>query len=314
MSDNMIDDLIEFLKNANLTTYEINVYITLLNSTSLTAREISIKSNVPYGRIYDILDELKNKGMIDIFETRPKTCKSYSFNKALRNLLEYQKNENKRKTQFLYEQATKLESKFYDSDLFIKKELTKIFWSKIFGTLSIKNQYIKYIHELKEDLLLTGFITPNIFERLSYFKDFFGGLNEAINRGVKIKYLWSFELDNRAMTYVEILNNRKKFGKLVSWLQKTFNLEIVEDSFEMKFIHRRIPNYFDIFDKERIIIKLQNLSIPSQIYSCLNMIDLKLAKLFRKEFLDTWLNEGIEDNPEAYKHTFMEQLEKSFLR
>ena len=79
MSDNLIDDLIEFLKNANLTTYEINVYITLLNSSTLTAREISIKSNVPYGRIYDILEELKSKGMIDIFETRPKTCKSFSF-------------------------------------------------------------------------------------------------------------------------------------------------------------------------------------------------------------------------------------------
>ncbi|MFX0141098.1 MAG: TrmB family transcriptional regulator, partial [Candidatus Hodarchaeota archaeon] len=82
MSDNLMVNLIELLKSANLTTYEINAFITLLKSNSITARKISNKSKVPTGRIYEILEELKNKGMIEILESRPKKFRSLSLNKA----------------------------------------------------------------------------------------------------------------------------------------------------------------------------------------------------------------------------------------
>lgn len=186
--------------------------------------------------------------------------------------------------------------------------------TKNLGTISIKNQYLKNINESKEELLLTGFITSTLFERFSFGEEIFKALKEALERGVKIKYLWSFEFDTRSITYVEILKNRELFGELISKFYEKFNLEIIKNLFEMKFIHRRIPTYYDIFDKERIIIKFQNLSSPSQIYSSLSMIDLELAKFYRKEFLDTWLIDAIEDNPESYKHTFWKQMEKKFLR
>ncbi|MFX1298369.1 MAG: TrmB family transcriptional regulator, partial [Promethearchaeota archaeon] len=85
MSENLMVNLIELLKSANLTTYEINAFITLLKSNSMTARKISNKSKVPQGRIYEILDELKKKGMIEILESRPKKFRSLSLNKALNN-------------------------------------------------------------------------------------------------------------------------------------------------------------------------------------------------------------------------------------
>ncbi|MHA2431593.1 MAG: hypothetical protein ACXACC_11280 [Promethearchaeota archaeon] len=40
MSEELIKEVKEFLRNSNLSNYEINTYITLLNSNNLTAREI----------------------------------------------------------------------------------------------------------------------------------------------------------------------------------------------------------------------------------------------------------------------------------
>jgi len=69
MSKLILDELKGFLKNVNLSNYEINTYMTLLISNPLRASEISERSGVPIGRIYDILEKLKEKGLIEIQES-----------------------------------------------------------------------------------------------------------------------------------------------------------------------------------------------------------------------------------------------------
>ena len=315
MTNDLLNDLENFLEKASLSSYEIKAYITLLKGKDLTAREICNRSTVPYGRIYEVLEDLYKKGMILIQESRPKIYNSISFNKALKNLISYRSKERKDLIQNLYDLATKLESRIYDSDLPIKKETSKNFWGRYFGSLTILDQYIRHSKEINEELLLTGFISDKTFDNLQFLKQLYKNVYDAIERGVFVKYLWSFEYDNvRPLTYVHILNNRKKFGILVSKFKDLFNLKIEKKNFEMRFIHNRIPNYFDIFDKERLMIKFQNVSNSSHVSNCLDIVDLKLAEYYRKEFLNIWFFEAIEDNPKAYKFTLWEQLEKSFLR
>jgi len=59
------------LREIGLNAYEIDVYIALLESGQATAMEISKKANVPYSKIYDALNSLKDKGWIKSVETRP---------------------------------------------------------------------------------------------------------------------------------------------------------------------------------------------------------------------------------------------------
>ena len=47
------------------------MYIALLESGQITAMEISKKSSVPYSKIYDVLNSLKDKGWIKSVEARP---------------------------------------------------------------------------------------------------------------------------------------------------------------------------------------------------------------------------------------------------
>ncbi|NWF86951.1 TrmB family transcriptional regulator [Candidatus Bathyarchaeota archaeon] len=61
----------QVLREIGLNTYEIDVYAALLEGGQMTAMEISKKANVPYSKIYDVLNSLKDKGWIKSVEIRP---------------------------------------------------------------------------------------------------------------------------------------------------------------------------------------------------------------------------------------------------
>lgn len=61
----------ETLREMGLNAYEIDAYVTLLDCGQLTAMEISRETKVPYSKIYEVLNSLKDKGWIKSSETRP---------------------------------------------------------------------------------------------------------------------------------------------------------------------------------------------------------------------------------------------------
>ncbi|MEM3536214.1 MAG: helix-turn-helix domain-containing protein [Candidatus Bathyarchaeia archaeon] len=59
------------LHEMGLSAYEIDAYLAMLGCGQMTAMEISEKANVPYSKIYEVLNELKDKGWIKSVEGRP---------------------------------------------------------------------------------------------------------------------------------------------------------------------------------------------------------------------------------------------------
>lgn len=59
------------LREMGLNAYEIDAYIVLLECGQMTAMEISQQANVPYSKMYEVLNSLKDKGWIKSSETRP---------------------------------------------------------------------------------------------------------------------------------------------------------------------------------------------------------------------------------------------------
>ncbi|MGB9675962.1 MAG: TrmB family transcriptional regulator [Candidatus Bathyarchaeales archaeon] len=59
------------MREVGLNTYEIDAYLAVLEGGQMTAMEISRKANVPYSKIYEVLNSLRDKGWIKRFETRP---------------------------------------------------------------------------------------------------------------------------------------------------------------------------------------------------------------------------------------------------
>ncbi|MFB3889884.1 MAG: TrmB family transcriptional regulator [Candidatus Bathyarchaeia archaeon] len=61
----------ETLRDMGLNAYEIDAYVTLLETGQLTAMEVSREAKVPYSKTYEVLNSLKEKGWIKSTETRP---------------------------------------------------------------------------------------------------------------------------------------------------------------------------------------------------------------------------------------------------
>jgi HTH-type transcriptional regulator, sugar sensing transcriptional regulator len=59
------------LHELGLNAYEIDAYIALLEGGEMNAMEISEKAQVPYSKIYEVLNSLKEKGWIKSGESRP---------------------------------------------------------------------------------------------------------------------------------------------------------------------------------------------------------------------------------------------------
>jgi sugar-specific transcriptional regulator TrmB len=61
----------EILHEIGLNAYEIDAYIVLLEGGKMTAMETSQEASVPYSKIYEVLNSLKQKGWIKSSESRP---------------------------------------------------------------------------------------------------------------------------------------------------------------------------------------------------------------------------------------------------
>jgi sugar-specific transcriptional regulator TrmB len=61
----------ETLHEMGLNAYEIDAYITLLKGGEMTAMEISQDAKVPYSKMYEVLNSLKEKGWLKSGESRP---------------------------------------------------------------------------------------------------------------------------------------------------------------------------------------------------------------------------------------------------
>jgi len=59
------------LKEMGLNAYEFDAYTALLEVGQMTAMEISRETKVPYSKMYEVLNSLKEKGWIKSSETRP---------------------------------------------------------------------------------------------------------------------------------------------------------------------------------------------------------------------------------------------------
>jgi len=294
MSNFLTEELKKFLGKTNLSNYEISTYLVLLlSSESLNAREISQRSSVPIGRIYEVLRNLKNMEMIEIQKFHPKMFNVIPFHKAFQNLISYKINENKKNISSLYEEARSLELKIINSNIFNKKK-KKTLWSTEFDIASIFSLYTKYTRELKEEFLSTYFLNEKVLNLIPAGKNFFTEMLNAINRGIEVKSIWGRESNNKLSTHEHFNKQINQFQELKKEIKELYDLSTDNEGFEIKYVPKMIPTYFIIFDKKRVIIRLQNPLRTSEIFAEMNVLDATLAMELREIFYDLWFSEAID--------------------
>jgi sugar-specific transcriptional regulator TrmB len=168
------EEIFRALADCGLSEYESKVYTSLVFLGASKAGVISRESNVPQSKIYEVLDQLTNKQLVEVFDGRPKEFKATEPETALKNLIEEKTKEIGALRDRINEISSFLKPIKREETLegiwSIKGEKFKEFFNK---TAEMLNRAESYVYAITRD-----------FSRSSTMVD---GLRKCVKRGVKIR-------------------------------------------------------------------------------------------------------------------------------
>lgn len=95
---------------------------------------------------------------------------------------------------------------------------------------------------------------------------------KATERGVKIKALLNKEFIIPELQYLEKYRVKEK----------------IMDKVEIRVMKTAIPSYFEVIDREKVVLEVENPKNPAQILAMTKIWDVKLATEIRDKFEDLW--------------------------
>ena len=267
--------ILKWLIGCGLKPYEAKVYIDLLRNGVSTAREIIRRTKIPYGRVYEVLNSLSKMEYITENQGRPKTYTAIPPPIFVRKLLEREKNRIKK----LSEQATLIEQELLRAAYGYNAEYV---FSVITGSQDIVEFSARQILQTRSKLMVCL-----DFDRLLQIE------REMKNSTSWISFLRAFELALKRGADVYLLigiYNKKNFSGLKKLLYNLLSpsiLEFKEKNLSIR-VGKRLITPFNIYDGERVLIKLRDPS-KEDSYTCGILItDSNLANLLTEKFEIAW--------------------------
>jgi sugar-specific transcriptional regulator TrmB len=267
---NIIDEttsMYDNLEDFGLSSYEARVFYAMLKLGFSSAREISNQSDVPFGRIYDVLGSLEDKELIEKQDSRPKRYAIKEPKFAVNNLLLRKKKE----LDSLTLRAKNLEDHL--AKLYTRKPEEGLFWSVAVDHESIIRLLGK-LGEAEEELLLYVDANINMVKDVNLTDDSrkqLDNMTKLVEEGVKVKILIGGITDLSKLQPVESL--------LVDY-------PVLAD-IPIRFTSA-IANSFDVIDNEKVLLKISNPVNPSEYFATIYVWQKKFATELRKKFLQMW--------------------------
>jgi len=216
------EEILRILISCGLSEYESKVYSSLVFLGPSKAGIISRESKVPQSKIYEILDQLMNKQLVEVFDGRPKEFKAAEPEIALKNILEEKTKEIETLKSRVESMSDFLKPEKKDEVLggvwTIKGEKFKEFFNK---TSEMMGRSEKYVYA----------ITRNFSRSASVAE----AVRKCMRRGVKVRVLG-----------IEAVN-KKNYYKALWYKRQGIDLRL----FETK-VHPRIV----VVDGKEILLRL----------------------------------------------------------
>jgi sugar-specific transcriptional regulator TrmB len=258
----------KLLQDIGLNAYEAAAYLSLLKLGVSEARAIYRDSEVPYGKIYTVLEALAGKGFVEVQASRPKKFRAVDPELALDVFFEKRKSEIEREMAVL--KGIVEEAKQALKAVQVQKRKDEVFWTTAITESEIKKFATSIYGEVKTSIC----VIPPIFG-MPVIACLIPEITRAIDRGVKIRLMVSPRF--RALTSLLSRQEDETLGKLKKGLDvrlfQTFNscFGVVDDSIVVLF--QPHPK-----DRDRVL-------------SVVKIRDIGLAKNLKEEFEILW-NEG----------------------
>ncbi|MCD4740222.1 hypothetical protein K8R43_03460 [archaeon] len=110
----MNNDTLFLLKRLGLNQYESRTYLSLVNSSPITATKLSDMAEIPRPRVYDVLSKLVKKGFAVTKPTRPTQYMAVPLNAAINSLKKDKIEEHEKNLEELKSLEAKLAIQFED--------------------------------------------------------------------------------------------------------------------------------------------------------------------------------------------------------
>lgn len=225
-------EIINQLMEIGLTEYEAQVYSAMLSQDLLKAVDITKICSVPRGRVYDIINQLVEKGFCVVVPGTVKKFKAVDPEAAIKNLIEQQKKQEQK----MLEIAKKLVNKYNNK----KENSTPLDYIQVLTSKQSQMKKFQELEETSKEHILTFNKKPyatnmNDIDELSEVS---APLKNIINKGIMAKGIYEVEEDN-------IIN----FTKYVSYF---------ENIGEQVRICEELPIKMLISDNSNVMISLRN--------------------------------------------------------
>lgn len=176
-------DLSEF----GLTSYEDRVYRTLLDLGATTARAVAAKSEVPEGRIYDVLSSLETRGMVRTqTASRPKQFVAVEPAVAIDRLVEGEIRELEAQVEHYQSMAEDLKTTL-DAESTVEER----FWTTAIGTADALELLFERIDAARSEIVMIADSVPQPLDLDEVGPDLLDRLAAAIERDVEVFLLVS---------------------------------------------------------------------------------------------------------------------------
>lgn len=258
------------LRDLGLSEYESRAYRTLLGTGATTAKELSRTSDVPMGRIYDVLNTLETKNLVrSQTASRPKKYVAVEPETALDRLLESKEAELEEQLAQFETIASELETQLEASN-----RVDEQFWTAALGADDTIDLLVERLSAADDRIIFVAATPTSQFDTDAVGERITDEVERALDRGVPISLL---EHPRVVETLPENIGERYREN-----LQNNEHFEVrVSDTIESTFV---------LIDHAEICIEVPHPLNPKEAFALINLKDVEFATNVEESFEEHWEN------------------------
>ena len=256
------------LRDLGLSEYESRAYRSLLQTGPTTAKELSRTSDVPMGRIYDVLNSLETHNLVrSQTASRPKKYVAVEPEKALERLLAKKREELEEKISQYQNIATELEEQLEAAD-----PVDEPFWTAALGPEEAVDLLVERLAAADNRIIFVAATPTSQFELDVVGERIVDELETALNRGVSVSTLLHPQV---VRTLPESVGRSYRY-----YLQneKDFQVRTSDD----------VTSTFTLLDHTEICIEVPHPMNPKEAFALIDLKDSEFAASVQEEFLPKW--------------------------
>ncbi|WP_137287956.1 TrmB family transcriptional regulator [Natronorubrum halophilum] len=256
------------LRDLGLSEYEARAYRALLSTGPTTAKELSRASDVPMGRIYDVLNSIEQYNLVrSQTASRPKKYVAVEPATALDRLLDDKKRE-------LEEKADQYESIVDDlaDELDAAEPVEDQFWTAAVGPEETIDLLLERLAAADDHIVMVSANAAPQWDLQAVSEEVNAELEEALDRGVSI----------------DLLMTREMVGSLSEDVGRRYRTTLQQrDDFDVR-TNDDVSGSFNIIDGVEICIQVPNPLSSGDAFGMIDLKDPEFAANVHAEFVPRW--------------------------